>query len=66
MDKKIFTPLEYDKTTNDKQTIKIFLAGTIDNGKSLNWQKALIDEICSIDTNCQTFIYNHEEINGQM
>lgn len=58
MDKKLFTPLEYDKTANDKQTIKIFLAGTIDDGKSLDWQKALTDEICSIDTNNQIFIYN--------
>jgi len=30
---------------NDENAIKVFLAGTIDNGKSLNWQYTLISNL---------------------
>ncbi len=39
---------------------KIFLAGTIDNDKSKDWQQELIDELGQIEIECNTYfeIYN--------
>ena len=39
---------------------KIFLAGTIDNGNSKDWQQELIDELGQIEIECNTYfeVYN--------
>ena len=59
---KVFTPpYNYD---NGKYTIdgvlplNLFLAGTIDNGDSLEWGKTLIGELNSCDTVHPIMIYN--------
>ena len=73
-------PYDYD---NSSYTIcgvfplNLFLGGTIDNGNSLDWQKALTDELNSCDTVHPIMIYNprrkewpaaeaHDEIDKQI
>ena len=59
---KIFTPpINYDNgdyTIQGVKPLNIFLGGTIDNGASLDWQKALISELNSEDTKKPIMIYN--------
>jgi len=50
---KIITPQEEYKINNIKA---IFLAGTIDDGNSINWQKELIDKLSNTNLNIE--IYN--------
>jgi len=37
---------------NNPKISKIFLAGTIDNGNSKDWQKELIDELENVESEC--------------
>ena len=79
----IFTPPE--KTDSDKSCViggkncpvKVFLAGTIDNGSSDDWQKELITSMSNISLSRPIKIYNprrsewpssddHREINRQI
>ncbi len=59
---KVFTPQhEWDNSIysiDGKMPLNLFLAGTIDNGDSVNWQKALIDELNEYDTVHPIMIYN--------
>lgn len=48
--------IEYRGTTDLTKLKKIFLAGTIDNGDSIDWQSKLIDKLFSYNTNLE--IYN--------
>lgn len=63
MDKiRVFTPpYDYDNGKNigyDVIPLKVFLGGTIDNGKSIDWQKTLIGELNSCDTVHPIIVYN--------
>ena len=59
---KVFTPpFEYDNsvyTIDGVFPLNLFLAGTIDNGDSLEWGKELIGELNSCDTVHPIMIYN--------
>ena len=82
MDKiRVFTPpYDYDNGKNieyDVIPLRVFLGGTIDNGKSIDWQKTLIGELNSCDTVHPIIVYNprrdewsssedHDEINKQV
>jgi hypothetical protein len=59
---KVFTPPhDYDNsryTIDGVFPLNLFLAGTIDNGDSLEWGKALIGELDSCDTVRPIMIYN--------
>ena len=59
---KVFTPPnDWDNSIysiDGKIPLNLFLAGTIDNGDSVNWQKALIDELNEHDTVHPIAIYN--------
>jgi hypothetical protein len=62
MDKiKVFTPpYDYDngKNMTDIAPLRVFLGGTIDDGKSINWQSELIGELNSCDTVHPIIVYN--------
>ena len=63
MDKiRVFTPTyDYDNGKNigyDVIPLRVFLGGTIDNGKSIDWQKTLIGELNSCDTVHPIIVYN--------
>ena len=82
MDKiRVFTPpYDYDNGKNieyDVIPLRVFLGGTIDNGKSIDWQETLIGELNSCDTVHPIIVYNprrdewsssedHDEINKQV
>jgi len=59
---KVFTPpYEYDNsvyTIDGVFPLNLFLGGTIDDGNSVDWQTALIDELNSCDTKKPIMIYN--------
>ena len=59
---KVFTPpFEYDNSVYSIDGVfplNLFLAGTIDNGDSLEWGKELIGELNSCDTVHPIMIYN--------
>ena len=53
----IITPEEIvNKETNKLDAKSVFLAGTIDNGDSLNWQDRVIIELINLGIDCE--IYN--------
>jgi hypothetical protein len=62
MDKiRVFTPpYDYDngKNMTDIIPLRVFLGGTIDDGKSINWQSELIGELNSCDTVHPIIVYN--------
>jgi hypothetical protein len=63
MDKiKVFTPpYDYDNGKNigyDIMPLRVFFGGTIDNGKSINWQNELIGELNQEDTVHPIIVYN--------
>ena len=82
MDKiRVFTPpYDYDNGKNigyDVIPLRVFLGGTIDDGKSIDWQKTLIGELNSCDTVHPIIVYNprrdewpssedHDEIDKQV
>lgn len=52
----IITPEEIvNKGANKLNTKSIFLAGTIDNGESLNWQDNVIIELINLGVSCEVF-----------
>lgn len=46
----IFTPESFKIKSNTKDKKSVFLAGTIDNGDSLNWQDKTIIELINLGT----------------
>jgi hypothetical protein len=63
MDKiRVFTPpYDYDNGKNigcDVMPLRVFFGGTIDDGKSKNWQNELIGELNSCDTVHPIIVYN--------
>jgi hypothetical protein len=88
MKSKVFVAPEYDKSFNyvedymfpfrpEKFPFKVFLAGTIDNGESLDWQSAVAEDLESQNTKQPIFVYNprrekwsdgsdHDEITKQI
>ena len=82
MDKiRVFTPpYDYDNGKNigcDVMPLRVFFGGTIDDGKSKNWQNELIGELNSCDTVHPIIVYNprrdewpssenHDEITKQV
>ena len=78
---KVFTPpKEWDNSVyliNGELPLNVFLAGTIDNGDSLDWQSAVINELNDFETKRAIIVYNprrenwdketsHEEIDKQI
>ena len=60
----IITPEEIvNKGANRLNTKSIFLAGTIDNGYSLNWQDKVICELINLDVSCEVFNPRREHWN---
>lgn len=59
---KVFTPpLKWDNsiyTIDGVVPLNLFLGGTIDNGESVDWQKAIIEELNEHDTVHPIMIYN--------
>ena len=59
---KVFTPPDnYDSGSymiDGVFPLNLFLAGTIDNGNSLDWESAIIEELNLEDTNHPIMIYN--------
>ena len=88
MKSKIFAAPEYDKSSNHVEDycfplkienfpLSVFLAGTIDNGESLDWQSAVAEELMAQNTKQPIFVYNprrekwpdgsdHDEITKQI
>lgn len=58
MENKIFTPLSHDNCDSNEKNFKLFLAGTIDNGNSLDWQTEIAKEIASYEVDKPIHIYN--------
>lgn len=63
MDKiRVFTPpYDYDNGKNigcDVMPLRVFFGGTIDDGKSINWQNELIGKLNSCDTVHPIIVYN--------
>ena len=50
-------------TINGVLPLNLFLAGTIDNGESLNWQEAIVGELLEEDTARAIMIYNSRRDN---
>ena len=59
---KVFTPpLNWDNskyTIDGIQPVNVFLAGTIDNGDSEDWQQTLIDTISGVELKKPVMVYN--------
>lgn len=88
MKSKVFVAPEYDKSFNyvedymfpfrpENFPFRVFLAGTIDNGESLDWQSAVAEDLMSQNTKQPIFVYNprrekwpdgsdHDEITKQI
>lgn len=61
----ILTPEEIvNKGANRLDTKSIFLAGTIDNGNSLNWQDKVIIELMNLGVSCEVFNPRREHWNS--
>lgn len=61
----IITPEEMvNKGANKLDTKSIFLAGTIDNGNSLNWQDKVINELINLGVSCKIFNPRREHWNS--
>ena len=69
MNSKVFTAPDYDKSSNHVENymfrlrpenipFRVFLAGTIDNGESLDWQSAVAEDLMSQSTKQPIFVYN--------
>jgi len=61
----IITPEEIvNKGANRLNAKSIFLAGTIDNGDSLNWQDKVIIELINLGISCEVFNPRREHWNS--
>jgi hypothetical protein len=69
MKNKVFVAPEYDKEFHPMEDyclplrienfpLSVFLAGTIDNGESLDWQSAVAEELMAQNTKQPIFVYN--------
>lgn len=52
-----------NKGANKLNAKSVFLAGTIDNGDSLNWQDKVIIELINLDISCEVFNPRREHWN---
>ena len=60
----IITPEEIvNKRANKLNAKSVFLAGTIDNGDSLNWQDKVIIELINLGVSCEVFNQRREHWN---
>lgn len=60
----IITPEEIvNKGANKLDAKSVFLAGTIDNGNSLNWQDKVIVELINLGVSCEVFNPRRERWN---
>ena len=60
----IITPeSDYNGDVNKLNAKSVFLAGTIDNGKSLNWQDKVIIELINLGIECEIFNPRREHWN---
>ena len=61
----IITPEEIvNKGANRLDAKSVFLAGTIDNGDSLNWQDKVIIELINLGVSCEVFNPRREHWNA--